>query len=213
MSNVWHNRTLALAGIIQALNSVQQIARQGNAPIDTVAASLASVFKMNPKSAEDVYGNIEGVSVGLQVLNQQLNRKSYRTDPELLRYLTNIMYLEQRLKKRPRILAQIADQIKHIEPQTEELSPADPLIIARLADTYVNTISTLTPRIQIRGEETHLRQPENIERVRALLLAAIRSAVLWRQMGGTRLHLLFQGRQLLYETHTLLKRIPRAGAA
>ncbi|ADJ27997.1 high frequency lysogenization protein HflD [Nitrosococcus watsonii] len=213
MSNVWYNRTLALAGIIQALNSVQQIARQGNAPIDTVATSLASVFKMNPKSAEDVYGNIEGISVGLQVLGQQLNRKSYRTDPELLRYLTNIMYLEQRLKKRPRILAQIADQIKHIEPQTEELSPADPSIIARLADTYVSTISTLTPRIQIRGEETHLRQPENIERIRALLLAAIRSAVLWRQMGGTRLHLLFQGRQLLYETHTLLKRIPRAGAA
>ncbi|ADE15859.1 protein of unknown function DUF489 [Nitrosococcus halophilus Nc 4] len=213
MSNVWHNRTLALAGILQALHSVQQIARHGNAPTDAIATNLASVFKMNPKTAEEVYGNIEGLSIGLRLLSQQLDRKRYRTDPELLRYLINIMYLEQRLRKRPKILAQIADKIKHIEQETEDFSPTHPDVIARLADTYVNTISTLTPRIQIRGEETHLRQPENIERVRALLLAGIRSAVLWRQMGGNRLHLLFHNRQLLYETHMLLKRLPEAGAA
>lgn len=213
MSNVWHNRTIALAGMLQALHSVQQIARHGNTPADAIATSLASLFKMNPKTAEDVYGNIEGLSVGLRLLSQQLDRKRHRTDPELLRYLINIMYMEQRLKKRPQILAQIADQIKHIEKHIEDFSPTHPEVIARLSETYVNTISTITPRIQIRGEETHLRQPENIERVRALLLAGIRSAVLWRQMGGNRLHLLFHSRQLLYEAHNLLRRIPEAGAA
>jgi high frequency lysogenization protein len=213
MRNVWHNRTLALAGILQALHSVQQIARHGNAPTDAIATSLASVFKINPESAEDVYGGIGGLSLGLQLLSQQLNRKRYRTDPELLRYLINIMYLEKRLRNRPKILAKIADQIKQLEQQTGDIFSIHPDTIARLADIYLNTISTMTPRIQIRGEETHLRQPENIERVRALLLAGIRSAVLWRQMGGNRLHLLFHSRQLLQETRALLQRLSDTDAA
>jgi high frequency lysogenization protein len=213
MRNVWHNRTLALAGILQALHSVQQIARHGNAPTDAIATSLASVFKINPESAEDVYGGIGGLSLGLQLLSQQLNRKRYRTDPELLRYLINIMYLEKRLRNRPKILAKIADQIKQLEQQTGDIFSIHPDTIARLADIYLNTISTLTPRIQIRGEETHLRQPENIERVRALLLAGIRSAVLWRQMGGSRLHLLFYSRQLLQETQILTQRLSEANSA
>lgn len=210
MRNVWHNRTLALAGILQALHSVQQIARHGNAPTDAIATSLASVFKINPESAEDVYGGIGGLSLGLQLLSQQLNRKRYRTDPELLRYLINIMYLEKRLRNRPKILAEIADQIKLLEQQTGDIFSIHPDTIARLADIYLKTISTMTPRIQIRGEETHLRQPENIERVRALLLAGIRSAVLWRQMGGSRLHLLFYSRQLLQETQILTQRLLEA---
>jgi high frequency lysogenization protein len=213
MRNVWHNRTLALAGILQALHSVQQIARHGNAPTDAIATSLASVFKINPESAEDVYGGIGGLSLGLQLLSQQLNRKRYRTDPELLRYLINIMYLEKRLRNRPKILAKIADQIKLLEQQRGDIFSIHPDTIARLADIYLNTISTLTPRIQIRGEETHLRQPENIERVRALLLAGIRSAVLWRQMGGSRLHLLFYSRQLLQETQILTQRLSEADSA
>jgi high frequency lysogenization protein len=213
MSNVWHNRTLALAGIIQSLHSVQQIARYGSAPTDAITTSLASVFKMNPESAEDVYGGIRGLSPGLQLLSQQLNRKRYQTDHELLRYLINVLYLEQRLRKRPKILAEIADQIKHIEQQAGDFSSIHPDIVTRLADIYLNTISTMTPRIQIRGEETHLRQPENIERVRALLLAGIRSAVLWRQMGGNRLHLLFHSRQLLQETRALLQRLSDTDAA
>jgi high frequency lysogenization protein len=213
MSNVWHDRTLALAGILQALHSVQQIARHGSAPTDAIATSLASVFKMNPESAEDVYGGIGGLSLGLRLLSQQLNRKRYRTDHELLRYLINIMYLEKRLRNRPKILAQIADQIKQLEQQTGDIFSIHPDVIARLADIYLNTISTMSPRIQIRGEETHLRQPENIERVRALLLAGIRSAVLWRQMGGSRLQLLFYNRQLLQETQALLQSLPDTDAA
>jgi high frequency lysogenization protein len=213
MSTIWRNRTLALGGLLQAIHSVQEIARHGNAPTEAIATSLASIFKTDPKGVEDIYGSVEGVSLGLQTLTQQLDRKRHRPNPDLLRYLINIMYLEQRLKSRPQILTQIGEQIREIAHQQENFSPTHPQVISRLADVYLNTISTLTPRIQIRGEETHLRQPENIERIRALLLAAIRSAVLWRQVGGNRFHLLFRSRQLLQEARTLLQEPPKAGAA
>ncbi|BAW80318.1 high frequency lysogenization protein hflD [Candidatus Nitrosoglobus terrae] len=205
MKNIWQNRALALAGILQALHSVQQIARYGNAPTDAITASLASIFKLNPESAEDVYGGIGKLSTGLQILNQQLNKKRYRADPELLRYLINIMYLEQKLRNHPKLLGEITYKIQLLEQQTEDIRSIQPDTIAQLADIYLNTISTMTPRIQIRGEETHLKQPENIERVRALLLASIRSAVLWRQTGGSRLHLLLYSRQLSQETQILIQ--------
>lgn len=205
MKNIWQNRALALAGILQALHSVQQIAHHGNAPMDAITTSLASIFKLNPESAEDVYGGIGKLSTGLQILNQQLNKKRYRADPELLRYLINIMYLEQKLRNYPKLLGEITYKIQLLEQQTEDIRSIQPDTIARLADIYLNTISTMTPRIQIRGEETHLKQPENIERVRALLLASIRSAVLWRQTGGSRLHLLLYSRQLSQETQILIQ--------
>lgn len=213
MSDVWRDRTLALGGLYQALHSVQQIARGGNAPTDAIAISLGSVFKMNPASAQEVYGDIEGLSPGLRILSQQLDRKRHRTDPELLRYTINVMYIEQRLRKRPEIMAKIGEQIKQIAEETKDFSPTHPQVIARLAETYVHTVGAISPRIQVRGEETHLKQPDNIERIRALLLAAIRSTVFWRHKGGNRFHLLFQSHHLLKRAHYLLRNPSEADAA
>jgi high frequency lysogenization protein len=77
-------------------------------------------------------------------------------------------------------------------------------VVARLADTYSQTISTLSPRIMVSGENNQLKNPENANRVRALLLAGIRSAVLWRQCGGRQWHLLLQRRKLIESARQLM---------
>ncbi|CAB1276031.1 high frequency lysogenization protein HflD [Candidatus Nitrosacidococcus tergens] len=207
MKTIWHDRVLALAGIIQALHSVQQIARHGSVATDTINANLFSIFELNPETTEDIYGGIQGLSVGLKFLNQQLNKKLRRAEPELLRYLITIIYLEKKLKHNTQMLDKIGHEIEVLKLQTENLTPMQPETIARLAQIYLNTISTLSPRIQIRGEQTHLKQAENIELVRALLLSGIRSAVLWRQVGGRRYQLLFNNQQLLRETESILQRL------
>ncbi|CAH9018533.1 high frequency lysogenization protein HflD [Candidatus Nitrosacidococcus sp. I8] len=207
MKTIWHDRVLALAGMIQALNSVQQIARHGSVATDTMNASLFSIFELNPETTEGVYGGIQGLSVGLKFLNQQLNKKLRRAEPELLRYLITIIYLEKKLKHNTQMLDKVGHEIEILKLQTENLTPMQPETITRLAQIYLNTISTLTPRIQIRGEQTHLKQVENIELVRALLLSGIRSAVLWRQMGGRRYQLLFNNQQLLRETESMLQKL------
>ena len=74
-------------------------------------------------------------------------------------------------------------------------APADgvhPLLVEKLAELYSRTISTLTPRIMVSGEHGHLANPAIAARVRAALLAGIRSAVLWRQLGGRRWQLLLR---------------------
>jgi high frequency lysogenization protein len=79
--------------------------------------------------------------------------------------------------------------------------------LANLAGCYSETISTLSPRIVVLGEHGHLSNPDVANTVRALLLAAIRSAVLWRQCGGNRLQLLFGRRKLIAEAQRLLSRV------
>ena len=76
--------------------------------------------------------------------------------------------------------------------------------MARFADLYLKTISTLTPRIMVSGSQLHLNNPENASRIRALLLAGVRAAILWRQSGGSRWKLLVRRNALLREARLLL---------
>lgn len=60
-------------------------------------------------------------------------------------------------------------------------------------------------RLQIHGEMQFLQNPRNAERIRALLLAGIRSATLWQQLGGNRWQLFFSRRKILNDAYALLR--------
>ncbi len=49
----------------------------------------------------------------------------------------------------------------------------------------------------MQGEPALLKNAEVANRIRALLLAGIRAAVLWRQVGGSRLKLLFGRKRIV----------------
>jgi high frequency lysogenization protein len=44
-------------------------------------------------------------------------------------------------------------------------------------------------RIHVKGVPEHLRKQDVADKIRALLLSGIRSALLWQQLGGRRWHL------------------------
>ena len=68
-------------------------------------------------------------------------------------------------------------------------------MIGRLAALYVATLSRLKPRVMVTGNPQMLQQDAIVERVRTCLLAAVRSAVLWRQVGGRQWQLLVHRKQ------------------
>ena len=107
------------------------------------------------------------------------------------------MHLERKLNRKPSMLQAIRDGIQEASVQAVHFSRTHPNVIARLADLYSNTISTLGPRIMVRGEPSLLHDPQNANRIRALLLSGIRAAVLWRQLGGNRIWLLFARKRIL----------------
>jgi high frequency lysogenization protein len=138
---------------------------------------------------------------GLRLLEQHLEQPR---DMELTRYVLALLGLERKLARRPELLdairAGIEDAIRNLPHFPVDHSNT----IARFADLYLNSLSTLSPRIMVSGDPAHLSHPENANRIRALLLAGIRAATLWRQSGGGRLTLLLRRNPLLRETRRLL---------
>jgi len=191
------NPVLALAGIFQSAYLVQQLAREGRADSDALRASIQSVLALNAPDVEAVYGGTRGVRLGLELLSTKLSGKTQPSDMEMARYVVAMMQLEGALRRRPAMLDDLRQGIDTARTQMkffENEAPAEsihPLLMDKLAQVYSQTISTLTPRIMVSGEHGHLANPAIAAKVRAALLAGIRSAVLWRQLGGRRWQLLF----------------------
>jgi high frequency lysogenization protein len=137
------------------------------------------------------------------VLQRQLGTTSRARDPELTRYAAGVLHLERRLARRDDLLATLRTGIEHAGGLAEAHGPASSGVIEALAAVYVDTIARLGPRIMVGGEPHILRDPRNAGRIRALLLTGIRSAVLWRQLGGSRLRLFLERRRYAEAARTL----------
>lgn len=200
------NQTIALAGLTQAVYLVQRIARTGSADADDMESSLASILKLNPEDVLDVYGGLEKVRTGLKVLEKQLGAPD-QVDTELGRYAAALVYLERKLQKHTGMQDRIRSGVEKATAQAAHFGLLHDNVLANLADLYQETISHLRPRVMVVGEPSHLNNPANANRIRALLLAGIRSAVLWRQCGGARWKFLWYRRRMQDEVRRLLKAI------
>lgn len=185
------DRTLALAGIFQSAQLVQQIARNGQASGALIEACLETLFKIDSHSVSDVYGGHVTLNLGLKTLQHQLSGNASKQDLEVMRYVVGLLHLANKLSRKPQLLDQIAEGLKKTQSQMDYFSLDHENVIASLGALYQDTISTLQPRIIVQGEPGYLSQQSNANKIRALLLAGIRSAVLWRQCGGNRLQFLF----------------------
>jgi high frequency lysogenization protein len=194
--------------VFQAAHLVTRVARHGMADAGALAASLGSVFALDPPDVPSVFGGPEGLRDGLRVLRHQLEAGRGARDLEVTRYVVGLLHLERRLRRRPYLLRRIREGIQAILDRPAPPAPTDPEVVEALAEVYTETVSTLGPRIIVRGEPGLLARPETAARVRALLLAGIRATVLWRHCGGTRLGLLFGRRRLLEVARALAEGSP-----
>src|SRR5690606_33083867 len=109
--------------------------------------------------------------------------------PEVLRYTLQLIELA-------RLLAAVPQVVEKLGRLLDDVDPADPED-GQLSRIYQQTISTLGKRIQVTGDPQLLQQEQVADRIRALLLAGVRLAWLWRQLGGRRWHLIVRRRALL----------------
>lgn len=199
------DQTVALAGLYQAVSLVQQCARQGaiGHPI-ALDASLESVLRIDAPSPEAVFGGPVALRLGLQALEPQLARHMTAERLEQARYAANLMYLERCLSQSSQTREAVANAVTQMQSHRAERPVSDPVMLEQLAKLYVEHISGLGPRVMVSGEPAHLKDPSNASRIRALLLAGLRSAVLWRQCAGGRLKLLLRRGRYLAEVKRLL---------
>jgi len=197
MNSEIRDRSIALAGMYQAVKLVQQTALGERRDADATRASISSILNTDPESAIAVYGDVHALISGLDLVTSQLANDSKRRDLALTGYVITLMHLERKLTRQPDLMQKLAHGIDRVKEEIKQADVLDPGIIAALAEVYKDTVSTLQPRIMVQGEESVLRNSDSKNMIRALLLAGMRAAVLWRQRGGNRIRLILQRKQLL----------------
>ncbi|QKT02372.1 high frequency lysogenization protein HflD [Ectothiorhodospiraceae bacterium 2226] len=201
----YRNRTLALAGVFEAVQLVQQVARRGMTDSAALERVLHTLFELNPpEDVALVYGGVGALQQGLCGLVDQLQGRKDAEAMEVTRYAISVVHLERRLAKQPAMLARIAEGLEAARGQANHFGLTHANVLANLASIYSDTVSQLTPRVMVSGEHGHLQHPDNVNKVRALLLAAMRSAVLWRQCGGRRWQLIFRRGEYVQQARQLL---------
>ncbi len=189
------SRVLALAGLLQALKLVRQIADTGHADATAERAALDSVFRIDAASAEAVYGGARSVRSGLLLLLDYFTNSS--ADVALPQLARAVLQIERRFVADEALAGQVLDGIRSLESTAERQGSIHPDAISRLGQLYADTISHLRPKVIVQGNPHYLQQPDVVAEIRALLLSALRSAVLWRQMGGSLWDFVFLRRAMM----------------
>jgi len=202
-------QSIALAGVAQATYLVHQLATTGKADKDAVQASLNSLLILDPDNPVDIYGGLEGIKTGLEQLNSQLSTNKIAS-PDQARYAASLVFLENKFANEAEMQSKVQHKIKMAQKQSEHFGVSHENVIANLADIYHTTISTIQPRIMVNGDQSFLSSPDTINKIRALLLAGIRSAMLWKQCGGSRWRFLFFRRKIQKEVEFLLSELEKA---
>ncbi len=195
---------MALAGVMQAAELVRQAAWHGTWSGYAASTSLHSLFRLEADSVESVYGNKSHLRLGLETLLAALQGEHRYT--EALRYALGLLQIERRFKASARLQETIGKRLEEIAGAGTELEEyqREDLQAHEIAILYTDTISHLSPRIVVNGKPQHLKLDRTVDWVRTLLLAGVRSAVLWDQLGGGRLELLFGRKRIMRETQALL---------
>lgn len=190
-----HERILALAGLVQALKQVRRIADTGQADATVLSTALDSVFRIDAETAEAVYGSAADVRPGLLLLRDYFGNRN--KDEALPRLALAVLQIERRFVRDEDMARKVHDGILAAAPIAERLGSTHPDVLAALGTLYADTVSHLRPKVMVQGNPHYLGQADIVSEIRAILLAALRSAVLWRQVGGNLFDFLLGRRQML----------------
>jgi high frequency lysogenization protein len=193
-----HDQAMALAAVFQACHLVDQLANTGEASTEKMKVCISALLNQDPESIADLYGSEKNLETGADAMTLLLNepKGSELFSSIILVYGLSILSIERQLNSRPVLLKNIAEGIDNASRQAEHFSVIHDNVFANIASLYQTTISTLRNRIQVKGNPIYLQQPGVAERIRCLLFAAVRSAFLWRQLGGKRYHLVLYRKAL-----------------
>ena len=203
------DRTMALAGIFQATELVRQAANHGTWSGYAADTCIGSLLAIEADSVDDIYGGADRLRLGVETLVSVL--QGDRRHIETLSYAVSIMQLETHFRKNAKMQTYVGAELANIAAMSREVDGFEleehellDLRAEKIAKLYANTISTISPRIVVNGRPQHLQVERSVNWIRTLLFSGLRSAVLWRQLGGGRFSLMFGRKKMLEQAQQLL---------
>ena len=195
MSSSFSDRVLALAALAQSLQQVRRIAETGHSDAAIIETAMDSVFRIDAADTRSVFGHVRSLQPGLQLLRGYFSGDNQ--DDALPRLGLSVLQLERRFIRDPELADHVARGVEALSPQAKSVGSTHPDVLAGLGGLYAETLSQLKPRVMVQGNPHYLGQPGVVAEIRAILLAAVRAAVLWRQLGGSYWDFLFSRRAMV----------------
>lgn len=198
-------RVLALAAIFQAGLLAEQLATRGSCDREAARALIEGVLTLDPPSREAIYPDIRALRPGLELLVTTLRHGQRRENARPVGYALSLTHLANRLRKDPALMDILRNRLQALVAQRAHFADiTDADFGRRLAGVYRDTVGTFPFRIRVHGEPDFLRNEDTAARIRALFLAGVRAAFLWRQCGGRRWQMLLARGQLLARAEQLI---------
>tara|TARA_B100001063_G_scaffold103787_1_gene96838 strand:+ start:1197 stop:1790 length:594 start_codon:yes stop_codon:yes gene_type:complete len=181
------NEVIALGAIYQASSQIKKIAWEGEINSKIIEPLIYSIYKTTSDEIEDIYISLRHLNLGLDFLRKQLVGDVFSRDAEVDRYFDAINILVKNMNKKNEIISNLRDELSsRKENVTQDNLHQHAEFLSNL---YLRTISKINPRIIVNGDNKYLTDNKNASMIRALLLSAIRSYILWQQSGGTKLRI------------------------
>ena len=198
------DQTIALAAVYQSAILAHELANSGAVrDHNSWQVSLDSLYKIDATSTDDIFNNdTSGLALGLNTLIKSFNKDNYYIN--VIKYTITLLSLAGKLQQRPDMMDTIEKGLADSKVLQNTEEPFNNAVVGKLAQIYSKTISQMQPRVIVAGQPFHLKDQAITEKIRAILLAGIRAAVLWRQLGGTQLQLLFKRKVYIDEAKKLL---------
>lgn len=197
MSEKMRNQTIAMAALCEAALLIQQVSKGQAFDSQALATLVGGIMNTAPENVDQVYPSLASLKQGSYLLVHQLSGQATSKDVEVTRYLAGMMSLSKKLLNNQTALTGLSTSLKEVERRLEHFDITDASIIGNFADIYSKNISPIGQKIKVIGTPQNLKQPVIQNQVRALLLAGVRAAVLWRQMGGKRRQFIFSRNKIL----------------
>lgn len=202
------SRVIAFAAITQAAYLVDKVATTGLCPnIDAFEASLKSIMAIDSASPIDTFGGYASLEVGFKCMIEQLDNPNKQRNLQVTKYAVGMIALERKLTRNDSAMNLLGERINQVSRQLNHFDISDDSVLANLDAIYKDIISNLGPKIQVNGKPSCLQQVITQHKIRSLLLAGVRAAVLWRQLGGKRRQLILSRKAMIQQAKQNLQRI------
>jgi len=199
------DRALALAGVFNAAALVDEVAYRSEPDAATLDLALAPLFRFDAPDTAAVYGGADKLRLGLEALARSLGAPRGPHDELIVRYALGLLHFERLYLADQTMQGELKSLLRRAQLQADASGVTGETTVGTLAEGWSKTLGRIRPRILVNGEPARLREPRNVTLIRALLLAGLRSAVLWRQVGGSRWSLMLGRASLRRAAERLLE--------